>query len=155
MSKKKSPKTIKKISTRLDAARYLRRFGYLPEALEPAKAPTDESTDDALVAAAIAEFQQVALLPRTGAIDARTAAAMNRPRCGTPDRHRSRSAGIVANFVATGTVWQRAILNYQITAFTNDITQADQERLIRTAFDRWSAVVPLVFRAVRPRSGIT
>jgi hypothetical protein len=95
--------------------------------------------------AVLADFQAMADLAPTGELDEDTLAAMDRDRCGVKDA-RGTLANQVAEFVAFGTRWDHAIITYRFENATPDLTQDVQRNVIRTAFARWAAVVPLVFR---------
>jgi hypothetical protein len=131
------------------AIEYLQKFGHLG----PAHDLTGSSenvlaieTDSDVFRAALENFQAMALLPVTGTLDQQTLAAMDRPRCGLPD---GRSGNLVAEFVAFGTVWDHAIITYRFANATPDMDQARQREIIRDAMERWTAVVPIVFREVQ------
>jgi hypothetical protein len=135
---------------------YLKRFGYLTK-LQPSAATgarvaalAGEVESASMVGArsAIVDFQRFARLPVTGQLDQATQQAMDRPRCGMPDRSPGPTAlAISAPFVAAGSVWQKGILTWAFENHTNDgPTAARLEELFAAALQRWADVVPLVFR---------
>ncbi|WP_189218911.1 MULTISPECIES: matrixin family metalloprotease [Streptomyces] len=78
-------------------------------------------------------------------MDEATDKLFERPRCGFPDRRGTAHPGL-GTFVAFGTVWDHSIITYRVNKLSDDMPQDRQRALITTALDRWSAVVPLVFR---------
>ncbi|GAA5025644.1 matrixin family metalloprotease [Streptomyces siamensis] len=125
------------------AENYLRAFGYLPEDV-----PLQSDSGRAAVRAS----QAMALLATTGDIDEATRTVFEQPRCGFPDRQgvedprSGKSLTSVAEFVAFGTVWDHAVITYRINNLSPDFDQNRQRALIRAAWERWAAVVPLVFQ---------
>ncbi|GHE40812.1 hypothetical protein GCM10018785_07940 [Streptomyces longispororuber] len=119
-----------------NASDYLREFGYLAEGV---------ALDTAQGRAAVRALQAMALLPASGELDDATAEVLARPRCGVPDRRGAGGPG-GASFVAFGTVWDHAILTYRVNNLSPDLPHDRQRAAITTAFARWAAVVPLVFR---------
>jgi hypothetical protein len=126
------------------AGDYLRRFGYLSGKAQ--EGDQESAAPDPGENAALSDFQRTALIPVTGQLDDATVNAMERPRCGFPDRVVPGSD--LSEFVVFGTRWPQAILRYSFDSFTADIPQNTQRQIVRQAFDQWSAVVPLVFRQV-------
>ncbi|MFD7914397.1 DUF4214 domain-containing protein [Streptomyces sp. NPDC059752] len=124
------------------ATDYLRIFGYLPEDVPLA---SDAGR------AALRASQAMALLPTTGTVDEATRKVFEQPRCGFPDRQgteepgQPKSPGGIGEFVAYGTVWDHAVITYRINNLSPDFDGNRQRTLIRQAWARWAAVVPLVF----------
>lgn len=120
------------------AQRLLSRFGYLADA--------DAGRLDAATMDALRRFQTAMRLPPSGVLDAPTADALTRPRCGLPD-----PAGMGATFTASGCRYPPgAVLKY---AFLNDAPELppDQVRAaIRRALATWKRHVALDFVEVAP-----
>jgi hypothetical protein len=70
-----------------------------------------------------------------------------RPRCGFPDRVvvDPFTAAELDEFTASGTRWAQAIITYRVYNTSPDLDGARQKQIVREAFNRWAAVVPLVF----------
>lgn len=136
------------VTNRIEAARYLKQFGYLGAEVEGPEHGDSRAQELAtnLERSAVAEFQRMATLMPTGRLDEATLAAMSSPRCGVPDRRRG--AGGLANFVAFGTQWKTGIVTYTYDRATADLGNDVVRRVIETALARWAAVVPLEFREV-------
>lgn len=117
---------------------YLSQYGYT--ALFDSQ-PSDEG---ALVRAALTGFQEMAHLPATGEFDQATREAMDRPRCGFPDRV-AVSSPAADEFTASGTRWPQAVITYRVLNTSGDFDADRQRQIIREAFNRWSAIVPLTF----------
>ncbi|MDX8147918.1 matrixin family metalloprotease [Lentzea sp. BCCO 10_0061] len=120
---------------------YLTRYGYLP----PSRG--EQADETSLVRVALTQFQEAAALPVTGEFDETTAEAVARPRCGFPDRVAVDpfTAAEPGEFVASGTRWAQAVITYRVYNTSPDLDAARQRQIVREAFHRWSAVVPLVF----------
>lgn len=114
---------------------YLRQFGYLGRAPRGLAREVSAAPSEAVFRAALTEFQRMALMPVTGVLDQQTLAAMDRPRCGFPDRGPASPSG-----------WDHTIITYRFENFSPDLDENIQRAVIRTACDRWSAVVPLIFQ---------
>ena len=134
---------------------YLTRFGYFPNEqlragnllFRPAVPfkPEDTATFDDLVESALRKFQLQQGLEVTGVLDETTLNLMKQPRCGFPDQPVTGDDGAVATFVAQGNRWTSNNVTYRFDNYTPDLSQADQRAAIRGAYDRWSAVTPLMF----------
>ena len=134
---------------------YLTRFGYFPNdqlragnlLFRPAVPfkPEDTATFDDLVESALRKFQLQQGLEVTGVLDETTLNLMKQPRCGFPDQPVTGDDGAVATFVAQGNKWTSNNVTYRFDNYTPDLSQADQRAAIRGAYDRWSAVTPLMF----------
>lgn len=125
---------------------YLHQFGYLPKS-------TNELMDKNVVKSAISEFQSMANIPVTGILNYETIEAMQRPRCGCIDKENiTVTSG--EDFVAHGNVWKKATISYKIENFSLDLDSGRQREIIKTAFQRWSDVVPLTFREVNDNADI-
>ncbi|XP_061577290.1 matrix metalloproteinase-14-like [Cololabis saira] len=130
----------------LDAEAWLRQFGYLSQASR--QMSTMQSAQ--ILSKAISDMQRFYGLQVTGEMDAATAAAMRRPRCGVPDRKpedlvdRARKK----RYALTGQQWDKDHITYSIMN-QNIPSSLGEERTfdaIRRAFDVWRRVTPLTFQ---------
>ena len=117
---------------------YLRKYHYLSNT----RSGNHDSTT------AIKNFQKFFGLEQTGVLDDATLMQMRKPRCGVPDvdvgggRHQRYS---------TIGKWLKTDLRYY-QEFGNDMSHADQRRIITRAFKYWSDVAPrLKFTRVNDR----
>ena len=121
--------------------RFLTRFGYLSSVVVSDK--LDRPTSNA-----IETFQKVHGLKATGELDASTAAAMQMPRCGTPDiativRVRG---GQSADFVLRGCSYTKSNFTFKFVNGTADITGTQERNAIRNALATWrSALCGITF----------
>lgn len=110
------------------AENYLRQYHYLSNT----RSGNHDSTT------AIKNFQKFFGLEQTGVLDDATLMQMRKPRCGVPDidvgggRHKRYS---------THGKWSKTDLKYY-QEFGNDMSHADQMRIITRAFKYWSDVAP-------------
>jgi hypothetical protein len=65
--------------------------------------------------------------------------------CGVPDDPLNPPT---LNFTNNGVRWNKTSLTYRFGSFTPDISQIDVRTAIRTAFDLWSNVTPLIFTEI-------
>lgn len=115
---------------------YLTRFGYLHSVITPGK--LDEPTSEALKT-----FQQVVGVEATGELNAKTSAALQMPRCGTPDLGavlRIRG-GASANFVLRGCSYNKTQFTFRFVNGTSDITGTQERNAVRNAFNTWASVL--------------
>lgn len=112
---------------------FLEYFQYLPQATTP---------ELEKVRSALIEYQRVANIPQTGEYDEETAAQMEKPRCGMPDK-----PGLAGFTVAT-TRWDKFDLTYRFETFCEELTKEQTEITVSTAFDKWAAVSPFTFKRV-------
>jgi hypothetical protein len=125
---------------------YLTQYGYMASPItadESLPAPPDES----LLRVALTQLQEMAQVPVTGELDQDTLDATERPRCGFPDHVLADPFDTAepGEFVASGTRWAQAVVTYRLYNTSPDLDGDRQRQIARDAFDRWSAVVPLVF----------
>ena len=133
------------------AQKYLAQYGYLatptngvngalPQAtsrvIDTRPTFTAGNLDDGTVAALL-RFQQMAHVPVTGELDAATAEAMARPRCGNSD---------IVGFVASGGRWQNRNLTYAFAELTTDVNAAQIRQAVHQAFSTWAGWTGLSFR---------
>lgn len=123
------------------AVSYLTQFGYLKSPDNENRHSFKPSPQD--LKAALEALQRLANISVTGQLDDATVRLMRQPRCGNVD-----VASNHAEWGPLGQRWQKAIITYRFNDWTNQLPRAEQSRVLREAFDKWSAVVPLVFRGV-------
>ncbi|GLZ28191.1 hypothetical protein Lesp02_03810 [Lentzea sp. NBRC 105346] len=130
---------------------YLTHYGYHTQA-DAADGKRSASENESLQQVALAQFQQMAHVPVTGELDQATREAMERPRCGFPDQVAADpfSTDESGEFVASGTRWPQAIITYRLYNTSQHFDGERQLQIVRDAFKKWSAVVPLVFVEVGP-----
>jgi hypothetical protein len=116
--------------------KYLTRFGYLTNTISPGT--LDESTSEA-----IAKFQQVMNLKVSGKLDAKTAEALEKPRCGTPDVGvvEMTSGGASAEFVLRGCSYNQTQFTFRFVNGTGDIPGTQERNAVRNAFNTWAAAL--------------
>jgi hypothetical protein len=116
--------------------RYLTRFGYLSSVAAPNEL-------DKVTSEAIETFQQVHGLKITGELDLATVAAVQLPRCGTPDiatimRVRG---GQSADFVLRGCSYIKSNFTFKFVNGTVDIAGTQEQNAIRNALATWRAAL--------------
>lgn len=112
------------------AVRYLKKFGYLTD-------DNEESVPDA-----IRSFQSAFDIAPTGALNRDTLRDMTLPRCGLPD-----------NMVLTEEArWRQNNLTYYVDAYAGGISNADQDDLMKVAWDNWARVANLSFTRVNNKN---
>uniref|UniRef100_A0A3Q4H9I4 Matrix metallopeptidase 21 n=1 Tax=Neolamprologus brichardi TaxID=32507 RepID=A0A3Q4H9I4_NEOBR len=120
---------------------------------------------------ALKEFQRVSGLPVTGVFDEATKLAMNKPRCGVPDketgltipvittsetvrRKKENLASLISksrrkrDLTPTGHMaFSKKVLNWRLIGegYSSQLTIDDQRYIFRLAFRMWSEVSPLEF----------
>ena len=118
---------------------YLRQYHYLSTSRS---GNHDEGT-------AIKRFQKFFGLKQTGVLDDETLRQMKKPRCGVPDVD---TGGGRRKRYATLGKWRKTDLKYY-QEFGDDMSHADQIRIIARAFKYWSDVAPrLTFTKTSDRS---
>ncbi|XP_063808648.1 matrix metalloproteinase-19 [Pseudophryne corroboree] len=123
-----------------DALRYLKEFGYLQKPLESNS--EDFSAED--VQDAIRVFQVAFELPETGVLDSETLEKMKQPRCGLEDPFNQK----IHSYLLLGR-WRKKNLTYRIHNYTPDMTTAEVNTAIQSAFKYWSDITPLKFREIK------
>jgi len=108
-----------------DAISYLAHYGYLAAGIASAAISPFLAVFN--VAAALMEFQRIAGIPATGQLDEATTAKMAEPRCGVLDVMR------LAEFAR----WRKNRLTYRVDAYVSQLSQSDQNDLIRLAWKQW------------------
>ncbi|KAK2179697.1 hypothetical protein NP493_477g03036 [Ridgeia piscesae] len=136
----------------LDPDAFLTKFGYL-EVLPRGIFHEPRTRNEA-----IRNFQRMVGLPITGRPDKRTLWKMGQPRCGLPDKAPVGSGVPAAaltdpsnnpmNYYVPGFKWPKHDLKYRVVNYSPDLYWGTQRDTFRKAFDKWSQVTPLNFRAV-------
>ena len=103
---------------------YLAKYHYI--------SPTREGNHD--VGEAIKKFQKFFHLPETGEVDEDTLNLMKKPRCGDPDVEDEASRFKRYDAVRS---WSKTSFTYYIQYSGQDLTEADQQRAISEAFQKW------------------
>ncbi|XP_029008945.1 matrix metalloproteinase-15-like [Betta splendens] len=137
------------------AEAWLRRFGYLSQASR--QMSTMQSAQ--ILSKAISEMQRYYGLQVTGQMDPATVEAMQRPRCGLPDRTPVEPGDGVRRkrYALTGQQWSKDHITYSIMS-QNLPSSLDEERIrgaIRRAFSVWRRVIPLTFEELPVENIIT
>lgn len=110
---------------------YLDRYGYFEKSLGDMRKASVVKVEDAL-----AEFQGFFGLQQSGVVDQKTLRTMRQPRCGCPDIHRERHGSRAGNLPR----WTKTDLTYHIRDYVRGVSNADQDRMFREAFESWQAV---------------
>jgi len=103
---------------------YLAKYHYISS--------TREGNHD--VGEAIKKFQKFFHLPETGEVDEDTLNLMKKPRCGDPDVEDEASRFKRYDAVRS---WSKTSFTYYIQYSGQDLTEADQQRAISEAFQKW------------------
>lgn len=92
------------------------------------------------VSTALKKFQKFFGLPVSGELDEETLYQMKKPRCGVPDVDDNGDRVRVKRYSTWGK-WRKRDLKYYMT-YGEDLSHADQSRIIAQAFKMWSDVAP-------------
>lgn len=111
-----------------DFQKYLSDYHYL--------SPSRSGNHD--VKTALKNFQKFFGLPLTGELDEETLYQMKKPRCGVPDVDENGGRLRIKRFSTWGK-WRKTDLKYYLS-FGEDMSEADQARVMARAFQMWSAV---------------
>jgi len=133
-----------------DAVEYLRAFGYFRDLPSTARTLKAAVENEDTLRGAVLDFQNMARITATGELDKATLNKMQQPRCGVVDQGHGPllTTSVSEPFVLAGTIWNQAIVTYRIENFSSDMNQDRQNDIIRTGFDRWAQIVPLIFREI-------
>lgn len=115
---------------------YLTRFGYLTTTISPGT--LDPPTSDAL-----GGFQRIMGLSVTGELNTETVAALQLPRCGTPDVGviERTKGGESGSFVLRGCSYPKTTFTYRFVNGTDDIADTNERNAARSAFTTWAAAL--------------
>lgn len=111
-----------------DFQKYLSDYHYL--------SPSRSGNHD--IKTALKNFQKFFGLPVTGELDEETLYQMKKPRCGVPDADENGGRLRIKRFSTWGK-WRKTDLKYYLS-FGEDMSEADQARVMARAFQMWSAV---------------
>jgi hypothetical protein len=116
--------------------RYLTRFGYLRTTAKPGR--LDAATSDAL-----RSFQRALRIRETGELDAPTAEALERPRCGVPDTPTvdATRRGVSAEFVLRGCKYQQPAFSFLFQNDSADVAGTQERPAVQRAFNTWAAAL--------------
>jgi hypothetical protein len=116
--------------------RFLTRFGYLSDVVAPNT--LDETTSEA-----VKTYQKVNGLKPDGKLNRSTLAAMQMPRCGTPDTGIVRRVlqGSPAEFVLIGCSYNETAFTYKFVNGTADIAGTQERNAIQNALNTWQAAL--------------
>ena len=94
--------------------------------------PSREGNHD--VGEAVKKFQKYFHLPETGEVDEDTLNLMKKPRCGDPDVEDEESRFKRYDAVRS---WSKTTFTYYIQYSGQDLSEADQQRALDDAFQKW------------------
>ncbi|WP_395745613.1 matrixin family metalloprotease [Prosthecobacter sp.] len=117
------------------ARKYLLRYGYLNDSKSTSRASEEE------ISYAIALFQDIFGLEKTGVLNKQTFDAMKIERCGMPDIIDNRFSKITC-------AWDRKSLNYSLGDATQYVSADQAFQAVRNAFATWSSITSFSFHEV-------
>ena len=123
---------------------YLRKFGYLTDSTSV------DGTFDEATKTALEEFQRRMGISVSGTLDPPTVDALEKPRCGVPDRPPNGSYVLVENYALKGCDYQGKYrtLTFAFVNASPDIPGDGEREAIQRAFATWQQQIPLDFAEV-------